>query len=770
MGQTETMVSTLIAVALLTARQGFQGTNLVVNGSFHQDWEGWTSVWSRDEGAAKATLVEGRSGSRRAALIKHTGKLDWAIQQQKPIPVAPRQIFEISGWMRSEEGNGTLSVVTKDAKGETIDWTFGSVGPKKPGWQHVRRIFVTPNGCQSILFRIVGTGPGQTWVEDPTLIKTGTVPELNSAPVTIKGANLTMRISPDGSILASPKEGKPWKYSAIQPEYLAKSLKAIDSHTALFEVLDIANELTVSLQFMVDAQKPEASILYQATGPMETNISLPGSLVTRPGQWLILPMNEGIRFPVESDAIAGWSLVTYGGHGLCMPWTGVVDPETGQSAMTILQTPDDADMEFKKQDGLLTFQPRWEPSHQRLGYYRRMLLSYIDKGGFVAMAKRYRSYAKTNGLFKTLATKKAENPNVDRLIGAVNIWNWDMDGVALCKEMKAMGFDRVLWSRGGTASEVKAIADMGFLPGRYDIYQDVWDPKNSLSWMPTEGWPEDLVIEPNGEWMKGWAHPDKHADGSITWYQGGVISSGAGLVRAKKKIPEDLAKIPYLARFIDTTTASPFREDYNPNHPLTRSQDRANKMALLAFCSKDMKQVVGTETGIDPSVPVVEYYEGMMSLGPYRLPDAGTFMMDYKKPTPDFLKYQVGATYRIPLWELVYHDCTVAQWYWGDASNKAPEVWDQRDLLNILYGTAPLLMFDKDRWAKEKPRMLQTYKNVCEWTRKVGYDEMLTHEDLTFDHSVQRTTFSSGRSVIVNFGEIPYKGIKPMSFKTSDKN
>ena len=98
-------------------------------------------------------------------------------------------------------------------------------------------------------------------------------------------------------------------------------------------------------------------------------------------------------------------------------------------------------------------------------------------------------------------------------------------------------------------------------------------------------------------------------------------------------------------------------------------------MKLLEYCSRDEKLVVGTETGIDPSVPYVHYYEGMMSLGPYRLPDAGRDMLQYKPPTPDFLKFQVGHFYRIPLWELVYHDCVVAQWYWGDYNNKAPEVW-----------------------------------------------------------------------------------------------
>lgn len=760
------MVSMLIAVAVLAARQGFSGSNLVTNPDLARDWDGWTPLWCREAGSGKAAIVDGRSAGSRAIHVKSESQKDWALSQQQSVSVQSGSVYEISAWMKTLGGGGTISVVTRDKAGETLQWEVGRAAPKKPDWQYIHRRFPIPAECKTVQFRIVGYGQGETWVASPAMFLTESKSSLSIPPLEIAGGSLHLKISPDGSIVATPKSGKPWHYRPWSGVYALRSIKAEDKRTARLEVIDFDNDLTITMHIQVDAQKPEASIVCEASGPMDTEMAIPGSPVTEPGQWLVLPLNEGVRLPVEDSTFSGWSMITYGGHGLCMPWSAVVDPNSGGGTMTIIETPDDSDMQFRQEGGCMTFQPRWEASRQSFGYTRKLRMCFFNRGGFVAMAKRYRAYAKEKGLFKTLATKRSENPNVDRLIGAVNVWNWDMDKVALCTELKRMGMDRVLWSGGGTADEIKKIAAMGYLPGRYDIYQDVWDPKHSLSWQPTEGWPEDLVIEPNGDWMKGWAHPDKHPDGSITWYQGGVISSGPGLARAKKKIPADIAQIPYLARFIDTTTASPFREDYNPAHPLTRSQDRANKMALLDFCSKDMKQVVGTETGIDPSVPYIEYYEGMMSLGPFRLPNAGTFMMEYQKPTPDFLKFQVGSMYRIPLWELVYHDCTVAQWYWGDATNKAPEVWDQRDLLNILYGTAPLLMFDRDKFGREKGRMLQTYKNVCEWVRKIGYDEMLNHEDLTPDHSVQRTSWSSGRSVTVNFGSTPYHGIPPMSFET----
>jgi hypothetical protein len=423
--------------------------------------------------------------------------------------------------------------------------------------------------------------------------------------------------------------------------------------------------------------------------------------------------------------------------------------------MTIVQTPDDARVELARPaGGLLLAQPAWDASRGRFGYGRALTYVFFAKGGYVAQAKRYRAYARKIGLFKTLAQKRQENPNVDRLIGAPNVWNWDMDKVALTREMKTLGWSHVLWSSGGSPEQLAQINALGYLSSRYDIYQDVW-PSDAPQGHLGNGWPEDLVWLPNGDWMKGWADIRHNADGTETTFQGGVICSPRGLARAKQQIPADLKTHPYLCRFLDTTTASPWRECYNPAHPLTRSQDRKYKMALLDFCGKDMKQVVGTETGIDASVPYADYYEGMMSIAPYRLPNAGYEMMAYKTPTPDFLKFQVGHFYRIPLWELVYHDCTVADWYWGDSSNKAPEVWDQRDLFNILYGTPPLFMFDRSRWEKDHARFVQSYRNVCPLVRRLGYDEMTAHDFLTPDHAVQRTRWRSGVEVVVNFGDTP---------------
>ncbi len=547
-----------------------------------------------------------------------------------------------------------------------------------------------------------------------------------------------------------------WTQKALGTEFRVTAAK-VEAAGMRLELHDNSNNLDLTATLTLAKDRPEFELKLTGSGAVKNAVAYPQGFTSGKGTWLIVPMNEGVLYPADDASIPNRSLVTYGGHGICMPWFGVTAAEGGAGYMAILGTPDDARIEITRRGAQeLYIRPLWEASRGQFAYERTARYVFFTQGGYVAQAKRYREYAKAAGLFKSLAEKRRDNPNLDKLIGAVNVWNWDMKRVDLAKEMKSLGMERVLWSNGGDAKEIDALNELGYLTSRYDIYQDVFPPEAPKG-MKHAGWPEDLVWLANGEWMKGWAHYLKNADGTQTVFQGGVINSQRGLERARQEIPLDLKTKAYGCRFIDTTTASPFREDYNPAHPLTRSEDRKYKMQLLEYCSRELKLVTGTETGIDPSAPYADYYEGMLSLGPYRLPDAGRDMLLYKAPTPDFLKFQVGHFYRIPLWELVYHECVVAQWYWGDASNKAPEVWGQRDLLNALYATPAMFVFNKETWQKDKERFVASYKATAPLARRLGYDEMTAHEFVSADHAVQRTRWKNGTEIVVNFGAAAYK-------------
>ena len=64
---------------------------------------------------------------------------------------------------------------------------------------------------------------------------------------------------------------------------------------------------------------------------------------------------------------------------------------------------------------------------------------------------------------------------------------------------------------------------------------------------------------------------------------------------------------------------------------------------------------------------------------------------------------------------------------------------------------------------------MRTYRNTCKLHEAIAGTVMLSHEFVTPDRTVQRTSFSDGTEVVVNFGEKPYplpsgETVKPSGF------
>ena len=119
-------------------------------------------------------------------------------------------------------------------------------------------------------------------------------------------------------------------------------------------------------------------------------------------------------------------------------------------------------------------------------------------------------------------------------------------------------------------------------------------------------------------------------------------------------------------------------------------------------------------------------------------------------------KFQVGEPFRLPLWELVYHDCTVSYWYWGDYNNKLPSLWAKRDLFNALYGVPPMYIFTDENLERFKAQIVESYKVAQPVSERTGRVEMTSFRIISKDRTVQQTEFANGVRVTVNFGEIPY--------------
>jgi hypothetical protein len=581
--------------------------------------------------------------------------------------------------------------------------------------------------------------------------------------LSVQNGSLLVTLQPrDGTFsVLDKRNGKTWTQQVVAHDlvFTKAFLPPGISGRIDLEGSDVASkgaDFPVHGKITLDGDLPEFTVSISGDGAMAKPLTFPQPFVG--GTDLIVPLNEGIRYPVNDATIRPSNLVTYGGHGICMPFWGLTDGEAGQ--MAIFETPNDGRIDLQRSGATLHVAPQWDAQKGRLGYERRLRYVFLDRGGYVAMCKRYRAYAQKIGLFKTFAEKRVENPNIDRLIGAANVWYFkNDDSVPMAREMIAAGIGHMLWSN-AQPPHVGELDQLGLLTGCYDLYQDIMNPAKypelpwiHPDWIP-QAWPSQLVLNPQARPIDGWKVTLR--DG--TMYPCGVLSDRFAPAYARTRIKAALEKSPYTARFIDTTTASAWREDYSPVHPQTRTECRRWRMELLDVVSKEFHLVTGSETGLDAAVPSVAYFEGMMSLAPYRLPDSGRDMQKiWSGPPPENLvKFQTGPAYRLPLWELVYHDCVVADWYWGDYDNKIPSLWDRRDLFNVLYGTVSMFMFDRAFWTAHKDRFVQSYRNTCPLARAVGYSEMIDHRCLTPDALVQQTRFANGVTVTVNFGSQAY--------------
>ncbi|UCG57369.1 MAG: carbohydrate binding domain-containing protein [Phycisphaerales bacterium] len=775
-------------LSLYCCREG-ASANLVASGGFEETKQGrasgWMELWTRKPGCGEVTLDKEvfHSGSY-AARIEHRGAEDWSFGSEKRLDVKPGDVFTLQAWVKIKgTGNTTIGVITYDDKGKALEWAFGgrtTAGPRD--WHLLRSRFVIPRKVVTIHPRLIGYRPATVWLDDFSLVKEGNVMETRPKDMaerfSISNATISLTLHTADATLSvtDMRTGQSLRQWSLDEGGILRSAEVGDNIE--MTLLHAPSGMDVRTILQLEPDCPEFTVTLSAEGDLEQPLRFPHPFVTEPGTYLVVPMNEGISYPVEDKTINTARLIAYGGHGICMAFWGATDGERGY--MAIIETPDDALVRIERCDGRLCLAPMWESQKGQFGYARKLRYVFFDKGGHVAICKRYRSYANKAGLLKTLAQKRREDPNVDLLVGAVNVWCWDRDALQIVRDLKSVGIDRVLWSNRKPPRDIKAMNEMGgILTSRYDIYQDLMDPKVVKEQLrglhpdwTQDAWPKDIMLDQEGEWRKGWRVRGK--DGQM--YPCAVLCDRQALAHARNRVPDELKTHPYRCRFIDTTTASPWRECYHPDHPMTRSDSRHWKMELLRYMSEEMGLVTGSETGHEAAVPYVHYFEGMLSLGPYRVPDAGRNMIKVWDEVPERVaKFQVGHKYRLPLWELVYHDCVVAQWYWGDYNNKLPSIWDKRDLFNILYGTPPMFMFNRQIWQKNKARFAQSYKDVCSVARAVGYAEMIDHRLLTPDRDVQQTSFANGVTVTVNFGERPFrlpdgKEIEPMSHHVSGTN
>jgi hypothetical protein len=450
---------------------------------------------------------------------------------------------------------------------------------------------------------------------------------------------------------------------------------------------------------------------------------------------------------IQSNLIECWS----------MAWWGFAK---GDSALVlIVETSADVGYKFEHPAGGPTvIGPRWLASLGRLAYPRTVRMSFLPKGNYVDMAKRYRQYAIDSGRFVSLKEKIARQPLVAELIGAphegqhalknykplshrwsttnpsINYQVKTFDQLAQeMRDMKAAGVDHALvqlaaWPNQGYDRQHPDVLppapaaggwdgfkrwfdtakELGYIATLHDQYRDYyidapsWDPQFAAHEETAGGIAHAFPGSRFGDWKVGYVPMMDYWDGGAMGY----LNSRFALAHM---VNNDLAMFEHgvhpQGSGLDVFGYVPPTEDFNPEHPETRSDDMAGRIACFNWVRAHLG-VVGTEAGSDWTIPYVDYCS-----------DA-----------------RLGSVIPAPLYELVYHDAIMT-----------PEGGFKdylRCLLNAGYPAVPSKLDDK--------KQMDIMRQMIALHKRLALLEMTNHEFLDKDYQKERTTFADGTTVTID--------------------
>lgn len=604
-------------------------------------------------------------------------------------------------------------------------------------------------------------------------------------------SNLEVRFDDQTALfsVSDKRCNKEWEQSPINSGFTAKTIRQNGNS------LDFI--LSGKYQLEVKATLNSASALeFVISGNSDMRIedfAFPSAFkAPDKNHYVVLTDSEGLLLSVDdTEYPVGGNQPYFCGGGLAMAWMGMVDNQFNTGYMAILNTPYDATIRTKREDGLVAFEPLWLPSMEKFGYERKITYHFFDKGGYVAQAKTYRDYIWEKNNVVSLKEKLKRFPAMDKMMGTVHIYVWDKAReVEFAKELKSAGIDKalILWDANHTPyPEIgydNKLKELGFATGGYELFTD-------LKTRDTAFYEVDL----HGPLRFGHTvYPGKfnqlaarRSDGKTYFNQFGHTTCPQAIrPEIYRKVEAKLKEFPHETYFLDVYQANGIFECYSPEHRLTREQFCQEVIKNHQIMEEKYHQYLGGEWGAEYANAHVAYVHGMMTLqrtwwgsgiekkgtiyytGNWKSNPRPTQMVGTRVANDKYLKYSINEYTRVPLYELVYHDAVVTSWRWEDGNHHTPEIWWKKDLFNMLYGSAPLWNLDLERWEAYEYTFIDSYKKVCPWLQKIAYDELVSHRFVTEDHKVQESVFSSGKKIVVNFGDEDFdfngKPVKAKSF------
>ena len=364
----------------------------------------------------------------------------------------------------------------------------------------------------------------------------------------------------------------------------------------------------------------------------------------------------------------------------------------------------------------------------------------------------------------------------EEFMNPVDSWGEAAVSTKLLHDFKEAGFDRMKfcvdgWSGPEKRPDVAETAKrLGFLFGTYDSFHSIHNPSlngTDASW-PTAQFDRELyekgaIVNRNEKKRSGFKK------------KGFLLSPIAAFPWVKKRVTRNMNAVPYNYYFIDCDAFGQLYDDYSPEHSCSQKEDGEARNERMAWIRDTFNAVIGSEGGSFYAAPVIHVAEGITFSGfgwgdpDMKDPESDYFLGKYYppngpgifiKPVPVKQKYKTlhyDPQYRLPLYEIVFHDSVVATHHWGSSSLKFKNIRNFVALTELLYMTPPMYHINRENFDERTRLVNEYYRFFSPLHRKTMFSKMTGFEFLTEDRKVQCTEFGSGVKMIANFRNSPYE-------------
>jgi hypothetical protein len=432
-----------------------------------------------------------------------------------------------------------------------------------------------------------------------------------------------------------------------------------------------------------------------------------------------------------------------------------------------------------------TVSPGYLKSLGKWSHSYRMKYKFM-KGNYVEVARAYREDFKARGWFKPLTEKIRQNPSLKKNIGGRSFWislahpgyRKEFTEGFLLRESQFHGrkmnevhvhltykdLKRFIGRLQEHGLEKGFLKVAGWINGGYDAsHPDVWPPEPALGSLvelkEIMGMDAPFLLGLHDNYQDIYETTDSFPEGVCRWKDGSLQTGGAW-AGGQAYILHGTASLEYARRnwekirtlgpgamMVDTITAQNLYQSFEKGKERTKLEDYQAKLAMMKFY-KDQGTLFGSEEVADFAIPHIDWFE---------------------------TRHHRVQGETIPLWPLVFHDAALLMSYGsgmpaeapGDASAHASGEAQPVEWLEAMQWGYMLHFHYRDNF--DFKRFSGSF-HVDKWHEKVALAEMTRHEFLDNEMKVEKTEFSSGHSIICNYGTEPVSAeggvIRGMGYRT----